>query len=106
VAMTREFHEEAGQVVTNWKSFCLMSGKNNDGGQFAVDCFYVVDDPYHLTSMEAEKIEIMDVDDICAGRERTIGNLPWLVALARDFERGVYPPTMVTAMYVPTEDLS
>lgn len=102
-AMVREFEEEAGIHVgcNRWTYFCSMSGTNNDGGQFAVDFFYTVGEPHGLTSMEQEQIEVVDADDICAGRELTIGNLPWLVALARDFGRGVHPPTMVTAQYLP-----
>lgn len=107
-AMTREFREEAGLRIIGslWRHFCAMAGTNNDGGQFEVNFFYTLGEPHKLTSMEVEQIEVVDADDICAGREKTVGNVPWLVALARDFVRGVYPPTLVTAQYLPNAKLS
>ncbi len=106
-AMTREFYEEAGLEThpsgqwTNdgWKHFCSMSGVNNDGGAFEIEFFYMQGEPHRLTSQESEKIQVVPVVDIATGKEKTIGNLPWLVALALDFGKGIHPPSHVTASY-------
>lgn len=76
-----------------------MTGTNNDGGKFEVEFFYTKGEPRKLISMESEQIEVVSASDIAAGKEKTIGNLPWLVALAIDFGKGVHPPSKVTAFY-------
>jgi len=100
-AMVREFHEEAGMLtfVGTWTNFCSMSGTNNDGGTFGIEFFFTIGKPHRLTSMESEQIEVVPAADIASGKEKTIGNLPWLVALALDFGKGVHPPSRVTAIY-------
>lgn len=74
-------------------------GENNDGSSFECYFFFAVGEPALVSSREIEQIELHDVCDICGGWEATIGNLPWLVALARDFGIGKCPPKMVTAVY-------
>jgi len=49
--------------------------------------------------MELEQIEIVPTADVTSWKEKTIGNLPWLVGLAVDFATGVYPPSKVNAFY-------
>lgn len=101
-AMRREFGEEANYPAPSelqWRRFCEMHGANNDGSAFAIDFFFCVGHPHLVASMEAEQIEVHEVCDIAGGWERTIGNLPWLVALAKDCGSGVYPPSFITAKY-------
>lgn len=100
-AMVREFNEEAGMLtfVGTWTNFCSMGGTNNDGGTFGIEFFFTIGQPHRLTSMESEQIEVVSASDIAAGKEKTIGNLPWLVALALDFGKGVHPPSKVNATY-------
>ncbi len=98
-AMSREFKEEAGLWVATWRHFCTMAGTNNDGGKFSVDFFFQIGEPHKLTSMESEQIEVVSSKAIAGGEEKTIGNLPWLVALALDFGKGVHPPSKVNATY-------
>jgi 8-oxo-dGTP diphosphatase len=100
-AMVREFNEEAGLLtfVATWINFCSMSGTNNDGGQFEIEFFYNTGQPHRLTSMEAEQIEVVPTCDVASGREMCLGNVPWLVALAVDFGKGVFPPSKVTVAY-------
>lgn len=98
-AMCREFREEAGLNVSDWTSFCSMAGTNNDGEPFAVEFYYTKGMTHQLTSMESEQIEVVPSDDIAGGKERTVGNVPWLVALALDFAKGVHPPKAVTVCY-------
>ena len=106
-AMVREFKEEAGWIsIRPWQHFCTMSGVNNDGGTFEIEFYYVIGKPHQLTSQESEQIEVVPAADIAAGKEKTIGNLPWLVALALDFGKGVHPPSRVTASYSANVDLS
>lgn len=102
-AMSREFSEEAGFYVpaADWKNFCSMGGTNNDGQTFHVEFFYCIGKPQKLISMEAKKIEVWQVDLITGCLVKSIGNLPWLVALAIDFGMGSYPPSHVTARYCP-----
>jgi 8-oxo-dGTP diphosphatase len=98
-AMCREFHEETGGSHTVWHQFCIMGGVNNDGAEFEVWFFWSVGEPHRLTSMEAEQLEVVPASVVASGAEKTIGNLPWLVALAIDCGKGVYPPTKVVAQY-------
>lgn len=83
-AMVREFSEEAGLLTSAWTNFCSMAGTNNDGGRFTIEFYYTIGEPHRLTSMESEQIEVVSSADIAAGKEKTIGNLTWLVALALD----------------------
>lgn len=99
-AMVREFKEEAGSVsVEPWRHFCSMLGTNNDGEGFEVDFYFTTGDLGPIKSMTSEKIEIHNSGDIASGKEKTIGNLPWLIALAIDFGKGCYPPKSVIAAY-------
>src|SRR6185312_13820633 len=91
-AMFREFFEEASYPAPSeleWRRFCAMSGANNDGTGFAIDFFFCVGQPDWVASREVEQIEVHDVRGISAGLEKTIWNLPWLVALDRDCGKGV-----------------
>jgi hypothetical protein len=102
--MVREFYEESGLLtfIGTWTNFCSMGGTNNDGGKFHVEFFYNIGEPHRLTSMEIEQIEVVPSKAITAGDEKTIGNLPWLIALALDCAKGVFPPSKVIAHYEPT----
>jgi 8-oxo-dGTP pyrophosphatase MutT (NUDIX family) len=101
-AMKREFFEEGTYPAPSelqWKHFCAMSGTNNAASAFSVDFFYTVGRPEWVMSREIEQIEKHETCDIAGGWEKTIGNLPWLVAMARDFGLGKCPPKFVTARY-------
>ena len=101
-AMRREFSEEAdyaGGHSLAWKHFCSMSGINNDGSSFGIDFFYAVGEPNRIASKEEEEIHVFYSPEICSGDYKTVGNVPWLVALARDFGVGVHPPSHVEVSY-------
>jgi len=100
-AMRREFIEEAGLDRFTWSHFATLAGTNNDGATFELVCFWTSDSLNLCRSQESEKIEIIDVATI-AEREDTIGNLPWLITLARDCGAGVFPPRIVKADYGPS----
>lgn len=100
-AMRREFIEEAG-LDLQWHHYCELSGTNNDGAQFSLDCFWAQGDPSHLHSQEVEKIEILTVTKARERRREMIGNLPWHLELALDFATGIFPPRIVKAFYGPS----
>lgn len=100
-AMPREFLEEAGRTGNPWSHFASLTGTNNDGGKFALECFWSEGNVDALESQEEEKIEVIDIDTL-SHRSDTIGNLPWLILLARDFGIGVAPPRIVKAEYGPS----
>lgn len=100
-SMIREFNEETTNTKTlTWRRYCIMSGKNNDGSEFCVDVFSartdVIDD---IKSKESEVVELHPTQKICGGQEKMIGNVPWLVSMAIDFEQGSYPPKAILAYY-------
>lgn len=100
-AIRREFYEETGAQTMrlDWYPFCNMNGQNNDLSAFEIEFFYAFGEHSTLKSQEVEQIEIHVVNQIISGMEKTIGNLPWLVALAIDFGNGTHPPKFVTAQY-------
>lgn len=98
-AMIREFYEETGHKFENWQYYCRMKGKNYDGSDFEVECFYGIGDPFACKTMEKEQIGYCLVESILSYKEKTIGNVPWLISLAIDFNKGVYPPKEVTVIY-------
>lgn len=100
-AMTREFYEEAGVSTPEdqWVLFCSMSGGNNDGSEFTLECFYTFGTLNGLHSPELEKLQIVNIEGLIGRNYKTVGNVPWLVSLALDFSKGVHPPKIVYANY-------
>lgn len=100
-SMIREFDEETTNTKPlNWRRYCIMSGTNNDGSEFCVDVFSARTDVIaDIKSKESEVVELHSTQRVCSGQEKTIGNVPWLVSMAMDFERGSYPPKAVLAYY-------
>jgi 8-oxo-dGTP diphosphatase len=95
-AMIREFREETGHEITDWKDLCTLHG--ND---FVVSVFvsYDNDHPELLKTMTDEMIDIVDiyvVNDNCC-ESWFISNLPWLVNLALDpdFKMGRIDPPII-----------
>ena len=84
-AMVREFYEEAGGHIYNWKYFA----SSGDPGTFTVDFFaYRLSDDglgiEALQSQEEEKLEVVNVADIHPLREDIIVSVSWLIPLAID----------------------
>lgn len=100
-AMCREFHEEAYLNLPPliWKPFCSMRGINNDKSKFQIMYFFAIGNPRGIRSKESEQINVYDTDLVTSGTLRTVGNVPWIVALARDFAIGVHPPQHIFADY-------
>lgn len=77
-AMTREFEEEAGLKVENWKKFCELSG---DGYQ--VDFFVAYGKTWHCKAMTDEAIQGFKTSEL---PEDVIPNLRWLIPMAANME--------------------
>lgn len=88
-AMRREFLEEAGVDVVGWQAYAAVAG---DWGR--VDFFRVFVDEDVLAqvrTMEAEPVEVFDVDQL--PQLAHVANLSWLVPLAR-YRRDTYAPVL------------
>lgn len=99
-AMRREFQEETGcdTHFAQWRHFLEMSGKNDDGEEFKVDCFACQGDLSDLYSATDEEIVLIETSRVVPKREDMIENLPWLIAMAIDYlEDG--RPGFVSAYY-------
>lgn len=79
-AMVREFQEETGALVNDWRHFCDLRFR---GG--SIHFFVSFGDVEALRTMEAEEIQVHFVDQV--GQLATIPNLRWLVPLALDKDR-------------------
>jgi 8-oxo-dGTP diphosphatase len=99
-AMQREFAEETGIATrySDWRKFCEMGGENNDGENFEVIFYWSVGDVGCAKSQD-EPLELVGLHTITPLRHDTIGNLPWLIAMARDFATGVHPPSKTVIRY-------
>jgi 8-oxo-dGTP diphosphatase len=83
VAMSREFHEETGVLLPPeaWTQYAKMTGA--DGRHFALHIFYAVDAAlYDVRTMETEKVIFTSTKAVVQGEFKTLGNVPWLVAMA------------------------
>lgn len=104
-AMRREFNEEAGFDCSDWRHYARLHGTNNDGGSFELHCFWSQTERLGFTSQETEKIEIISVAHI-AQRVDTIGNLPWLITMARDCAMNLSPLGFADVVYGKADSVS
>lgn len=85
-AMTREFKEEAGLEITDWKPFCILKG-NDDSyvqnvTQFEVHFFSCFDDQvFDVKTMEKEDVRFYTTDNVLTLNEH-VPNLKWLIPMA------------------------
>ncbi len=116
-AMRREFKEEAGLDIQHWIEFAhlsdardvetaagvlstvALSGKAPRGrveqalvhlkpAKFDLHVFYATGPATDARSMEAEPVRVVYTPAVIAGEFKTIGNLPWLITLARQVALG------------------
>jgi 8-oxo-dGTP diphosphatase len=80
-AMVREFREETGATVTDWRYFCRMFG-----GDWEVYC-YVATGDYDLHSITDELVRFLPLSSL--SEFDLIPNLKWLIPLALDPEHSV-----------------
>lgn len=82
-AMIREFKEETGVYIENWREFCVLSG--TDWQLHAFSAFS--NDIFNVKTQESEQIGIFNVNAL--SQENTIDNLRWLIPMALD-QNNVY----------------
>ncbi len=79
-AMIREFKEETGAEVTDWREFC---GLDYRGG--FIHFFMARGDNYILTTTEEEEINWYNIFELSLrGYNNALSNLSWLIPLALD----------------------
>lgn len=91
-AMQREFFEETGMGVKVWEWYAQVAGPWGFVNFFRA--FGPVDS---VQTMEDEKIEVHDIDEVLAG-DRIIPNLSWLLPLAR-YTHDLYMPVSAMEVY-------
>lgn len=84
-AMVREFHEEAGMFIYDWKKFCVIEGNN-----WQVTFFYSIaqDDRHYnkVRTLTDEVLHSIEAADVIY--RKTISNLRWLIPMAIDHATG------------------
>jgi 8-oxo-dGTP diphosphatase len=86
-AMRREFCEETGMDVQNWRSFC-----NLGGDDWTVHFFFATGEVENAKTTTEEEIGVWDIsDDACLWSEfyDLIPNLHWLIPMATTFGNGL-----------------
>jgi 8-oxo-dGTP diphosphatase len=78
VAMRREFKEETGVEIEEWREFLQLSGHGYCIHTFVAFSLHV----YTVKSMEKEKVKVYKVNRL--DFNKTIGNLRWIIPLAID----------------------
>lgn len=76
--MVREFKEETGVLVPQWKQLCTL---NATWGEMHIFKSFT-DAVFTVQSIEAEQVEVFKVSEIPF--DKTIPNLRWLIPLALD----------------------
>lgn len=91
-AMVREFKEETGLLVKEWRKYCIMEGPcNRDADNWRVHVFYaVVTDAafYRIGSAEKEKVTKWPIASLPGVKK--LYNLSWLIPLALENINGLY----------------
>jgi ADP-ribose pyrophosphatase YjhB (NUDIX family) len=76
-AMVREFKEEAGIEVLNWRKFCTLFHFKN-----VVNCYVAFGNLENIKSLTDEEVSIFNVNQL--NNEIIMPNLLWLIPLALD----------------------
>lgn len=82
-AMRREFLEETGLDISNWKRFCVLRGESDVN--WRVHFYYAIGDLSKIRQMETEKPFIAGVDAVGRVYDQVIPNLRWLIPMAENF---------------------
>jgi 8-oxo-dGTP diphosphatase len=89
-AMQREFKEECGLTVSDWKHYVTLG--DVDGSAWKMVVFTTeLNDIHSLHSATDEVVGLYSVEDIITSKEEIMSNLPWLITLAKDCH-GIHPP--------------
>lgn len=84
-AMRREFNEEGGVDVSDWKRYLTLTGPSKD---FELHVFYATGPVHDVRTMEAEAVIVTKASAVLCGDLTTLGNIPWLVAMACAIGKG------------------
>lgn len=80
-AITREFQEETGMFVPDWKPFCVLHGDLHGAGKYDVHFFVAFSGDLHCVETKTDEPvrihRIKDVPNIGA-----VPNLSWLIPMA------------------------
>ncbi len=94
-AMEREFAEEIGVIVSNWKQFCSLRGNyplNGEGAvNFVVEFYYArltVGFNPPRTNDCGEWLAWFDFSELARRPELVLPNVTWLLPMARSFAAG------------------
>ena len=79
-AMIREFNEETGLTILDWKKFCILT----DDKIYKVDCYFSFSDKIPKT-MTDEEVNWYNID--CLIGWDVIPNLNWLIPMALSFDK-------------------
>lgn len=81
-AMVREFKEETGKDINDWKLFAQMYNKAES---WEVHCFWAYGTLSKCKSVTDEKVEIKNINDIKSNpfhlSSEVIENIPWLLSM-------------------------
>jgi len=78
-AMTREFKEETGALIIDWRPFCEYFWRG--------DIIYFFESHGDLSKLESKEIEQIKIVKVCeVGNYPIIINLRWLIPLALDHD--------------------
>jgi len=82
-SMIREFKEETGVEITDWKQFGIFSSKKY---QFRIGCFAAVSPSvYNVQSVTDEEVCLQEVRHVlCSLPHYYCENTQWMVAMARN----------------------
>lgn len=78
-AMKREFQEETGADVDDWREFAFLNHSGNE-----VHFFVALSEEVTLRSLTIEKVDWYNIDDVVTWQHPIINNLSWLIPLALD----------------------
>lgn len=79
-AMTREFQEEAGLEIDDWKQYCVIHGNDSE-----IHFFYSIVDSEHLMkirTMTKEKLGIWSLNRVSMPNFPLIPNIRWILPMA------------------------
>jgi 8-oxo-dGTP diphosphatase len=77
-AMRREFLEEGGLDISDWRGFARVTDTDN----FNMHVYYATGNVLMAQTMETEKVSVVPVEAILLGESNAVGNLPFLIAMA------------------------
>ncbi len=85
-AMVREFREETGLDIPEWKQFATLPSPTAD---FVLNVFFAISPDYDkVTSITDEEVVVWEIDSIELWRDNFIPNVRWLIQMALSFTKG------------------